>query len=300
MGFKFILTFIFVLFAIFLIFFYFIPFNTVNFVTKSGNSNFSAVQGSEMQFYSNMRFPDSEISYRISGCPLQKEDDMESAFDIMENLTILEFYPVNNNEEISVVCDEKNKISNGLFIAGEGGPVNITVAGNFNVIKKGEILLIKESECPKPNIALHELFHVLGFEHSANPENIMYNISKCNQVTGTDMTELINKLYSAPNYPDMAVNNVSAVMKGKFLDVNLTVINMGLHVSEKSIITIYADGKTIKELNLEPLGIGQGVIISLANIWVPQISIKELDVIVNYDFNEINKDNNKIKLEIKK
>lgn len=297
---KFILTFIAVLSAILLIFFYFSPFDTTDFVTKTGSSNFSIIEGSNMQFYPNMRFSDSRISYRISDCPLQKEDDMEAAFDIMENITILHFYPVNNDEEISVTCEDRTRISNGMFIAGEGGPINITVAGNFDVIKKGEILLIKESECAKPNIALHELFHVLGFDHSKNPDNIMYNISKCDQTAGTDMIELINKLYAYSSYPDMMINNVSAGMKGKFLSFNLTALNAGLRASEKSSITIYADGNVIKEFDLEPLGIGQGMVISMSNILVPQIRIKELDVVLNYNFNELSKDNNKIKLEIKK
>ena len=59
----------------------------------------------------------------------------------------------------------------GLFIAGEGGPSNITKSGDFSVITHGSILLIKESKCERPNIAIHELLHALGFDHSENPNN---------------------------------------------------------------------------------------------------------------------------------
>ncbi len=240
MSLRLILTFVFVLIMILLVIFYFIPFNVINFEAKSGNYNFSIIQGeNQMQFYPNMRFPDSDLSYKISDCPLQKIDDMEFAFDIMENLTSLRFNQVSNNEEISITCEEKIKINNRLFIAGEGGPTNITKAGDFYVIFNGEILLIRESECPKPNVALHELFHVLGFEHSINQENIMYNITNCDQTIGDDMTQLINKLYSVQNYPDLTFENVSAVMSGRFIDVNMTVFNIGLNDAEKSKIIIY-------------------------------------------------------------
>lgn len=301
MNFKLILTFIFVLIVILLMIFYFIPFGAINFVAKSGNYNFSVIQtGNQMQFYPNMRFPDSEISYKISDCPLQKENDMEFAFEIMENLTPLKFYSAVNNEEISIGCDERNHFNGGLFIAGEGGPTNISKAGEFYVILNGEILLIRKSDCPKPNVALHELLHVLGFEHSTNQENIMYNITNCDQIIGEDMIQLIKKLYSVPSYPDLAFENVSAVMSGRFIDIDMTVMNIGLNNAGKSQIIIYADGNIIKEADLEPIGIGRGRIISMKNIWVSQININELDLIVKTDFDEINKENNKIKLEIKK
>ena len=72
-------------------------------------------------------------------------------------------------------CDHSKKvvvnnwdIREGKFIAGEGGPTNITVSGKYNVITHGSILLIRESRCSIPTIAIHELLHVLGFKHSNN------------------------------------------------------------------------------------------------------------------------------------
>src|SRR4030065_2906540 len=115
MGRKSILTILFLLLVVLLMAFYFIPFNTSNFYS-TGNNNFSITPGSEMQFYPNMRFPDPEISYKISNCPLQKQNDMKFAFEILENLTSLEFYSVGGNEEISVTCEERARVENGLFI----------------------------------------------------------------------------------------------------------------------------------------------------------------------------------------
>jgi len=302
MRLKIFFSFVFILFAIFLLAFYwFIPFKTIDFGTKTGNSNFSLNnETGDMQFYPNMRYPNPEISYKIEDCPLQKEDDMEMAFEIISNMSVLEFYPVNYDEEISVTCDSKNKLEGGLFIAGEGGPTNITKAGNFNVILHGKILLIRESRCEKPNIALHELLHALGFKHSSNPNNIMYHITKCEQTIGSDIIELINELYLVPSYPDLSFENVSAIMHGRYLDANISIGNNGLKDSEKAKLIIYVDEKLVKEINLDIIKIGYWRIIELKNIWIKKVNIEKLEFFIDSDFNELDTDNNKIILEIKK
>ena len=74
-----------------------------------------------------------------------------------------------------------------LFIAGEGGPTSITNTSLYNVILKGKILLYKKSECEEPIVELHELLHVFGFDHSQDPNNIMFNLSSCNQEISQDI-----------------------------------------------------------------------------------------------------------------
>ncbi len=281
-------------------FYWFIPGNAIDFGIKTGHSNFSInSEYEEMQFYKNMRFPTPTISYKIFDCPLQKEDEMEYAFEIMSDLTLLNFYAVEDNEEIFVTCDSKNKIEDGLFIAGEGGPTNISIAGEFNVISNGQILLIKQSRCENPNIATHELLHVLAFKHSLNKNNIMYNISKCSQTIGEDIIGLINEIYSYPSYPDLVFENVSAQMDGMFLNANLSVRNNGLKNAEMAKVIIYADEKKIKEIDIEPLQIGYGRIITFENIWVPQLSVDEFEFYINYSGDELDKENNRVRLEIK-
>ena len=300
MDLKVVVTFVSVLFLSSLMVFYFFPFNTINFDVKTGNYNFSAIYGNKsMQFYPNMRFPSSAISYRISDCPLQKQDDMKYAFRAVEDITPLSFYPVDNNEEIFVTCQDIGVLHDGFFVAGEGGPTNITVAGEFNIITHGAVLLITESACQKPNVAIHELFHVLGFGHSSNRENIMYSVSDCDQTVGQDMIQAINTLYSVPSLPDLVFENVSARMSGRLLNINLTVLNAGLSYAGNSTVTIYADGSVVREVNLGSLSAGYGRIVIMKNIFISQISVKELELVINDNFYEISKDNNKIKLEIK-
>ncbi len=100
-----------------LMLYWFIPGETFEFGMASSNSNFSLnVYGSEeMQFYSNMRFANPRLSYNIDGCTLQKETDMKGAFDIMSDLTLLEFYSTSNNEDISITCDSHAKMEENVY-----------------------------------------------------------------------------------------------------------------------------------------------------------------------------------------
>ena len=283
-----------------LLFIYFVPLGTNIFIASPKSSNFS-LEGSSMQFYPNLRFATPEISYKISSdCILQKQNDMEYAMNIVENLTALEFYPVENNEDIAISCKDRNvNAGNGFFVAGEGGPTNITVAGDFNVITHGDIVLIRESKCETPNVGIHELFHVLGFEHSPNRNNIMYNVTDCKQTIGEDMLHLLDELYSVPSNPDLYFEDVSAEMKGRFLNVNMTVFNGGLKDSANAEINIYADGDLVKQVELNELEIGGGRSISLGNVFISKINVNTLEIQISSEFDEINKENNKIKLEIK-
>ncbi len=306
MSWKFIaglFTVLFIIFAVAGMFFYFLPFQTTEFIPKileNRNYNFSVSGDAGMQFYDNMRYPSKIISYRIDGCNLQKADDMKTAFDLLQSETNLSFHPVIMDEYISVTCDERVKIEENYFIAGEGGPTNITKTNNFNVILHGAILLLKNSDCERPNVALHELLHALGFDHSKNPNNVMYNISKCDQTLGDDIPNAINKLYSVPTYADLSFENASASMSGRYLDLNITIRNDGLQDAGKSKLIIYANNESVKEVDIDPIKIGEGLIISFKNIFVTQFNVNNLRISIDSNFYELDKSNNEINLEIKK
>jgi len=286
-----------------LVLYWFFPFREAEFsIGSTGNSNFSSNASTivDMQFYNNMRYPSPNISYKIHNCPLPKSNEMELAFEIIENKTVLNFYEVPFNEEISVTCESKSKIKEGLFIGGEGGPTNITKTNTFNVIISGSILLIRETKCSEPIIASHELLHALGFNHSSNKNNIMYSVVKCYQTMGEDTSNLINDLYSHPSYPDLSFDNVSASLKNRFLDLNITIRNHGLKKSGKATVEVYAGDKLIKEIDFDSLEIGTGRMLILTNSLITKVNFDELKLFINADFDELDKQNNRITLQIKK
>jgi len=276
-----------------LVSYWFLPLTPLEFGAKYNNSNFNpSNESSGMQFYNNMRFPDRRVSYRIERCPLQKVNEMEQAFEILENLTPLEFYPVEQGEQIKVMCNSSNKVEGGLFIAGEGGPTNITKSGKFNAILSGKILLIRESKCARPNVALHELLHVLGFNHSTNPRNVMYPIVRCDQTIGKDVVQLLNKLYAIESLPDLGFENISAVIEGRYFSANISLRNIGLAKSEKANLKIYLDNESFKEIEIPELDIGHGRKIVLKNFYVRKFKVSEIKFTLEHLKEELNKTNN--------
>ncbi len=255
-----------------------------------------------MQFYPNLRYPSSNISYSINSsvCSLQRQDDMKRAFSAIENVTSLTFYQTDVDPEISVTCDEKVIVNETYFIAGEGGPVNITQSGPYNIITQGKVLLLRDSECPNPNIAIHELLHALGFMHSSNPNNIMYPVTSCDETIGQDIPNLINNLYSISSYPDLLFTNISAFIHGRYLDTNFSVSNNGLVDAPQSEVIISADGNQIEQETMNPIDIGGGINFVFKNIFIPEINVNDLEYTIQSNFTELNNSNNQINLTVNK
>jgi len=301
MGVKAFLGFLFFLLVVgLLLVYWFIPLEKIDFKPDYGTSDFLVenLTQEDMQFYPNMRFINPSISYQIFDCPPQKRQRMEDAFKIIQGLTVLSFYPVSGGEQIQVRCEYTDRVRGDIFIAGEGGPINVTPSGDFYIIEGGEILLIRDSGCFTPNVAIHELLHVLGFKHSPNPQKIMYNFSDCDQEIGDDIPSVINTLYNFPRKPDLVLQNVSASLKGVVLSLNLTVWNHGLASSGEARVAFYTNDKEIGDFDLPVLDIGQGSKIS----WQKTVLLKNFEsVIVKiiYSGDELKTDNNRVELKIK-
>lgn len=283
-----------VLFVCLIFTYLFLPSEGITFSGEPANTNFSITGGSVTQFYPNMRFADREISYSVAdNCSLKKKNDADYAFQILDNLTVLSFYKVDSDGQISVDCEDGGDFNGGFFVAGEGGPTEAIKSGDFYVIAKGKILLLQESECPAPNIAIHEVLHVLGIDHSTNKNNIMYNISKCNQEIGEDTLLTINKLYYSPGFPDLALSDVSTTLHGRYLDIKFTIQNNGLSKTKESEVKIYADDQEIKSFDIQELDPSVGRITTVENLFIQNRSVKEIKLKIIYNFEELNKENNK-------
>lgn len=267
--------------------------------SKEG-TNFSQDEKQSQQFYPNMRYSSKEISYRFEDCPISKKNDFERATEIISEKTILSFYEVLHDEEILVTCSEKERIEDGLFIAGEGGPKNITLSGDYHVIKKGSVHLIRKSECPNPNVAIHEILHALGFEHSENKNNIMYNISYCKQEIGQDTLEIINKIYLEEPFADLIITKANAQIVNKYLNSTLEIQNVGLIDSKESELIIKLDRTEVKKMNISSMEIGTGISISLSNVKTSLRKFENISFEIEYEDKEINKENNLLVLKMNK
>src|SRR3989344_6683226 len=135
-------------------------FNTANYIISNSS-----------QFYSNMRYKDSNISYFIEDdCSDEKRSEVLSAFAEISAKTILTFYQSSEKHEIKIYCSEISPTpqEEGHFVAGEGGPSEILNTTLYAVILSGKISLYRDDECKQPKIAPHEILHALGFDHNSN------------------------------------------------------------------------------------------------------------------------------------
>jgi Tfp pilus assembly protein PilN len=117
--------------------------------------------------------------------------------------------------------------------------------------------------------------------------------------TDEDMLNKINELYSIPSYPDLAIENVSVLMHGRYFNSNFTIRNIGLKESEGLKVKIYADEDLVKEMDVKGLKAGTGMRITLENFFINKISVKEFKFLIDSPVKELEEENNEIILKVK-
>jgi len=230
--------------------------------------NFSDGNESGGQFYPNMRFRDRKISYEIEeSCSNSKIREIRTALDIIEKKTVLSFYQ-DNSGEISFLCssiaptpEQKNH-----FVAGEGGPTEILNINRYSLIFSSKVSLFRTGNCEEPLIALHEIFHALGFDHNTNKRSIMYPITDCEQEIDDYLIESINMLYREDSLPDLTIEKLAAEKSGGRLSFNITISNMGLRDASDSELVVLGDDIEIKRFELGRLEIGAKKILGVQNL----------------------------------
>ncbi len=233
-------------------------------------------------FLENLRFNHNDISYFInSSCSDVRRNAMIEAFDLFEWMVDnVRFHEVYSDADIDVECsDNFVGLGDGLFAAGEGGPVRIINMSRFKVIEKGRIFLYDDPRCDYPIVELHELWHVFGFDHSDNPMSIMYNTSRCEQRTTTDMIELVDDLYSIEALADVRISDLVAVKKGRYLDFNVTVLNEGLLDVSDVDLSIVVNGEVVDVLNFGRIDVGLGHVLRVENL---RLSSRDFDFVDFY------------------
>jgi len=265
---------------------------------ESFNANITSYHiSNESQFFQNMRYRDRRISYQISdSCSKNKQEDIETAFSILDEKTILEFYP-SINGEIQILCsniapktEEKDH-----FIAGEGGPSEIINASYYYIILSGKVSLYRSEVCDTPQIAIHEILHALGFNHKIDKNSILYPITSCNQEIDSSVIEEINNLYKVDSLADLAIEKAEATKRGEYVNFNITLVNFGLKDADKSILTISTEKGAVKDLEVGKIPLGTRKEISVTNL---KVSRNTNTLIFNIETteNELTLENNKIRL----
>jgi hypothetical protein len=276
--------------------------NYLNEPTENGAAAIKIDHGDVPIFAENLRFNHNLISYSINeGCGGTRRGEMISAFNIFSSkVGVISFYENVSDADIKVGCsNEFIDLGGNMFAAGEGGPSRIINTSGFRVIEEGKIRLYNGNSCRYPIVALHELCHVFGFDHSSDPENIMYNTSSCDQRMSNDMIELMKKLYSFDALADIRIEEVNAVISGAYLNFNISVLNEGLLAIDDINLTILADGVVVDVVNLGGVDMGYGRTLRVENMRIGR-GVESVKFVVDAEnaVRELDEGNNAIEMGV--
>lgn len=268
---------------------------------QSQLNGFNLSELTQLQFYPNMRYPDKTITYEINvSCQQKRQEDIKEAFSILEQNSILKFVPSAIEPEIAITCTKLQSPSreqSRYFIAGEGGPTAVINSSRYAVIFSGSISLFKQEICEQPTIAIHELLHALGFDHSPNPKSMMYPVTDCTQTLDQEIISEINKIYEEPSLPDLAIQKLEARKAGRYISFNTSVENIGLKDIQQAEISVYTDSKLLKTFELGKIEIGTIKFLTITNLKGPY-SFNSLEFRVSSSQQELSLDNNQAALTL--
>jgi len=227
---------------------------------------------------------------------------IEAIKELENKVEKISFYPTISDPDIEITCSEENKpgINEKHFVAGEGGAKEIIQTNRFNIITEGVILLYENNDlrtidCDYPNVELHELLHVFGFDHVNNKKSIMFPfIESCDQILDSLLIEKLDQLYSLENLPDLYFQNISAIKKGRYIDFNITIKNSGSVNSENVTLTILDEDKIVEERDLGKFKFGSGVSLQSTNLKLFRLNPEKITFVLDQENNiiEIDEENN--------
>jgi len=270
---------------------------------KTGNLSYAV-----KQFYPNMKFNHNELTYVIdTNClPKQKERVLAAFLELQNRVDAISFKETSANPDIEVSCSEytKNFEDKEYFVAGEGGAKEIIKTERYNVITEGIILLHDNPhgfyECEWPNIELHELLHVFGFDHSQDENSLMYPyLESCDQKLDESIVNDLNQLYSRENLPDLYFEEAIAIKKGRYLDFNVSVKNSGVISAEIAVLGVFDGGEKLDGFDLKDISFGAGVNFYVSNLKLKSRSSSNIEIRIDPDnlIKEIDEENNIAKVE---
>lgn len=255
------------------------------------------------QFSQDMRFNHNVISFYINPeCEESKVTRMHRAFSIINEETgIISFKPAEEiSADILVGCSQDSYESEkNVFVSGEGGPTSYFELSFYPMIMKGKVLLYNEDSCDYPITELHELFHVLGFEHINKSNLIMYPYINCNQEINPELIKKLKQLYSIEPLAELYFSNISAVKTGNYLNFSVQINNEGLFDAENvNLKVLDSENKEIDSFAFEKLPIGTSSTFSVTYLRLPSSSTSRIKLFLDYSGKEYNKNNNLVELSV--
>jgi hypothetical protein len=146
----------------------------------------------------------NSISYSFFSCDnlLFKQKQMRDAFNTASKISnnLIQFKEMNYNSDadISVYCLSASETPKDgrIKTVGLGGPSKYYPINGYSVIVKGRID-IYETQCSGGAMELHELLHVLGFDHVENDSrDLMSPMSDCDSIVKEHTKNDLIAIYS--------------------------------------------------------------------------------------------------------
>jgi hypothetical protein len=218
------------------------------------------------QFYPNMRFTSPTVVYSFAQtCSSSKQQVVLDSFRILEHQTPLRFTTQGtpsffiNCANLEISGDQADH-----FVAGEGGPSKTINASTFYLIQVANVSLYRDEMCDTPHIALHEVLHALGFDHTNNPQSIMYPVTDCAQTLDPSIPLELSRLYAIPSFGDLVLTDANVSIANGYLNFVATVANYGL--ADIMNATLVVEGDQKRTFTVGEIGIGKRKILSVDNI----------------------------------
>jgi hypothetical protein len=152
------------------------------------------------QFFPNLRFDHTNISYNLTPYCKGEEQTLRipSAFTTLHNkVPALTFYETNGSADIEIICHSDVVEEGDFYTMGEAYS---TYDNRTNILLNGHIDIYAYhagvSKCHWGGIELHEILHILGFEHETiYKQSIMNPEVNCKLKLQNYTINELNRLY---------------------------------------------------------------------------------------------------------
>ena len=257
-----------------------------------------------VQFYPNMRFNHNDLSYQyLLDCSVDRKIKMSSAFNEVSVRTgILSFYETTSAPDIFISCSgESVREHQSTFVAGEGGPSKFFKLTPYSLIVEGEIVFNDDessSDCENHVVELHELLHVLGYDHISDKDSVLYPYFSCKQKMSEEIVEDLIRVYSVDAKAELSLKEIGASKSGRYLNFDVSIENSGLIGAVSVELVVSSAGVEIKSFDMEEINFGSTKTLSIQNLKLPSRNTEEIKFEIVSSSAEYYLDNNFVELVV--